>query len=387
MTNPNTILKQQIQSCTQGNPKDFIENFCKVLDQIFNENGIDLLDNVKCFVDEIVHESFPLVNSRTVLKTLFDKIIMLSDDQILTLLRYILDKLNSRALSFEDQVVFIRQTLSQIYERKKNYSEAAEILEPIPLVNGQKEYPTDFKIEIYLRIAKLYLANGDKEKAEGFINRASMLQSDVKNEQLKIQYKLCYANCMDYKGKYLDAAQRYIEVSNKFFISEEERYEILNNAILCTMLAGAGKHRSRLLAILFKDERCQHLPSFKFLEKMYLEKIIKKNDLELFATMIKPHQQANRSDDTTVLERAIIEHNLLSVSKLYKSITFKELGTLLEVDIVKIDQISNTIVFEQTNSLITFDKQIETICFQVNDVVDSIQQKYPGWIEKSIEMS
>lgn len=25
MTNPNTILKQQIQSCTQGNPKDFIE--------------------------------------------------------------------------------------------------------------------------------------------------------------------------------------------------------------------------------------------------------------------------------------------------------------------------------------------------------------------------
>jgi COP9 signalosome complex subunit 4 len=33
----------------------------------------------------------------------------------------------------------------------------------------------------------------------------------------------------------------------------------------------------------------------------------------------------------TILDRAVIEHNLLSASKLYNNITFEELGALLEI--------------------------------------------------------
>jgi len=34
---------------------------------------------------------------------------------------------------------------------------------------------------------------------------------------------------------------------------------------------------------------------------------------------------------STILDRAVIEHNLLSASKLYNNISFEELGTLLEI--------------------------------------------------------
>jgi len=32
----------------------------------------------------------------------------------------------------------------------------------------------------------------------------------------------------------------------------------------------AGQQRSRMLATLFKDERCQQLPTYGILEKMYM---------------------------------------------------------------------------------------------------------------------
>lgn len=34
---------------------------------------------------------------------------------------------------------------------------------------------------------------------------------------------------------------------------------------------------------------------------------------------------------SSILDRAVIEHNLIAVSKLYNNITFEELGTLLEI--------------------------------------------------------
>lgn len=50
----------------------------------------------------------------------------------------------------------------------------------------------------------------------------------------------------------------------------------LNNAITCTILAAAGPQRSRMLAQLYKDERSAKLPVWPFLEKVYLERILRK---------------------------------------------------------------------------------------------------------------
>lgn len=51
-----------------------------------------------------------------------------------------------------------------------------------------------------------------------------------------------------------------------------------------------------MLATLFKDERCQQLAAYGILEKMYLDRIIRGNQLQEFAAMLMPHQKATTAD-------------------------------------------------------------------------------------------
>ena len=90
------------------------------------------------------------------------------------------------------------------------------------------------------------------------------------------------------------------------------------------------------MATLFKDERCQKLKGYSFLEKMYLDRIIRMNQVKEFESTLLPHQKATTADGSALIERAVIEHNLLSASKLYNNIRFSELGTLFEISPEKV---------------------------------------------------
>lgn len=137
--------------------------------------------------------------------------------------------------------------------------------------------------------------------------------------------------------RFIDAALRYYDLSQLDTtkdiggrrIGEEELTTALRAAVTCTILAGAGPQRSRVLATLFKDERCAGLPEYTILKKVYLERILKPEEVAQFAAELRPHQLAVGSDGLTVLQRAVIEHNLLSASKLYKNIRISDLGALL----------------------------------------------------------
>ena len=50
------------------------------------------------------------------------------------------------------------------------------VLVGIPLETGQKQYSVDYKLETYLKIARLFLEDDDPIQAEAYINRASLLQ-------------------------------------------------------------------------------------------------------------------------------------------------------------------------------------------------------------------
>lgn len=198
-----------------------------------------------------------------------------------------------------------------------------------------------------MKIARLYLEDDDVSSAESFINRASMLQADTKNEKLQILYKVCYARVLDYRRKFIEAAQRYNELSYRNEVDEEERLVALKKALLCTVLASAGQQRSRMLATLFKDERCQHLPAYNILEKMYLDRIIRRTELQEFEALLEgDHQKAKTPDGSSILDRAVFEHNLLSASKLYNNITFQELGALLEIPPKKAERIASQMITE-----------------------------------------
>lgn len=72
------------------------------------------------------------------------------------------------------------------------------------------------------------------------INFFDFVKTESKNEKLQICYKVCYARVLDYRRKFIEAAQRYNELSYKPIISEDERKTALKNALICTVLASAG---------------------------------------------------------------------------------------------------------------------------------------------------
>lgn len=49
-----------------------------------------------------------------------------------------------------------------------------------------------------------------------------------------------YDNCIFFR-KFIEAAQRYNELSYRAIIHDEERMTCLRNALICTVLASAGK--------------------------------------------------------------------------------------------------------------------------------------------------
>lgn len=141
-----------------------------------------------------------------------------------------------------------------------------------------------------------------------------------------------------------------------------------------------------MLATLFKDERCQQLPAYSILEKMYLDRIIRRSELQEFEALLQPHQKASTIDGlgSTILDRAVIEHNLLSASKLYNNITFEELGALLEIPPTKAEKIASQMITEgrmngyidQIDSIVHFESKFKAIKLVIKFHIFSINIIY-----------
>lgn len=443
-----SALKNQLMTLSKsGIHKEQTDKYRSLLDMVITNTGPELIESLKLLVEAskfprmvlpppmdfywfpalisftVVNENVSLVISRQILTDIGNHLSRIDDDTSKVVSHFTLEKVQPRAISFEEQVACIRQHLSQIYEREQNWKEAANVLGQIPLETGQKQYSMDYKLETYLKIARLYLEDDDPVNAEGFINRASMLQAETKNEELQVMYRVCYARVLDYRRKFIEAAQRYNELSYRTIVDEGERMTALKKALICTVLASAGQQRSRMLATLFKDERCQQLPAYSILEKMYLDRIIRRTELQEFELLLQDHQKATTADGSTILDRAVFEHNLLSASKLYNNITFEELGALLEIDPAKAERIASQMITEdrmkgyidQLDGIVYFesewcclwngelpwfnfffnisareylpqwDKNIQSLCYQVNGIIEKIGAVEPEWMNKVMD--
>ncbi|KAH8257812.1 hypothetical protein KR038_001538, partial [Drosophila bunnanda] len=394
------ILRNQLMGLNNfpGTHKDQADKYRQLLKTVLANTGQELIDGLRLFVEAIVNEHVSLVISRQILNDVGVELSKLPDDLSKQLSHFTLEKVHPRVISFEEQVAGIRFHLANIYERNQQWREAATVLVGIPLETGQKQYSVECKLGTYLKIARLYLEDNDSVQAELFINRASLLQAETNSEELQVLYKVCYARVLDYRRKFIEAAQRYNELSYRKIVDQGERMTALKKALICTVLASAGQQRSRMLATLFKDERCQHLPAYAILEKMYLERIIRRSELQEFEALLQDHQKAATPDGSSILDRAVFEHNLLSASKLYNNITFEELGALLDIPAVKaekiasqmitegrmnghIDQISGIVHFENRELLPQWDRQIQSLCYQVNSIIEKISVAEPDWLD------
>ncbi|KAI8088894.1 uncharacterized protein BX664DRAFT_279535 [Halteromyces radiatus] len=431
-----TTRLQHCISLTQQ--KEKIDSFRSVLDDILstnNNNGSSsdkqvLVDHLKDYVNAVLDEQVGLVNARQLLiefSELFNT--RIQDHQVeKQLLSYTIEKAQPRVVSFEEPLSQLREKLATIYEQEEDFLEAAKILQGIALDSGHRSISDDYKLQIYIRIVRLLLEEDEAVAAEAYLNRAGLLILNSDDFVLNLTFKLSQARILDAKRKFLEACSKYHELSYVGPLDEDERIQCLTAAVQCAVLAGAGPQRSRILATLYKDERTHHLPSFPVLEKTYLDRVIRANEVSEFATTLKPHHLAMLADNTTtVFDRAMMEHNLLSASKIYNNITFKELGALLNVSSEQaehvaahmigenrlggnMDQIDQRITFvsltdhhqqpttaattstqhqqqqqqkhieQSMQAIINWDHAIQSMCHDLDTIIGSIQQRYPDYV-------
>ena len=185
----------------------------------------------------------------------------------------------------------------------------------------------------------------------------------------------------------------------------------------CAVLAPAGPNRSRVLASLCRDERTTQLPTHNILTKIFLDRILRPAEVKDFEATLRPHQlakiaqssndrlAASRADDanedapsgksgsgsgaerddpvstrtgpSTVLDRAVLEHNLLASSKIYNNITFRGLGALLDLTPGAAETMARRMV-EQGRLKASIDQVERLIVFEDSKEEDDAQGKAGG---------
>jgi len=386
----------QLQKIANINDKDEkIESYKKLLTSLFEQGeGNSLKEAIKHIVGAST------IISRPVLKELVDNLkkapAALHKDVANTALEILSQ---GHAVQFEEQISDINYNLAKlIISEGSDFLTAAKVLQAIPLETGQRNYPVEKKVKIWVMIAQLYLEEEKALEAERFINKAAPLTGQIKNEKLLLKYKSAFVRNQDFNRKFSEAALSYYRLSQTV-PREDERMQALEAGVRCAVLAPAGPQRSRLLAMYYKDDKAPQLESYTVLEKMFLERILKKEEITAFSSTLLDHQKAIMGGGKTILEQAVIEHNLLAASKVYNNITFHELATLLDVTSDLAEKIASKMISEerlvgsinQTGKLLYFkspggsselalwDQHIEYACSSVNGILDKITKKYPNF--------
>ena len=380
-----------------------------LLDEILSQSTQEQLSgNLAVFVESVLGESLGILAARPLLAAFVDALRLLKQADVkIEAGKHALQVLEPRVASFEDQDASIREILAGVYQGQEDYIEAAKVLQGIHLESSQRKITDETKVKTWIRICRLYLEEDDTTSAESFLNRAKTLLYKIDDKELSLVFQLSQARILDSRRKFLEASQAYHSVSLTVALAEEERSFALSQAITCAVLAPAGPQRSRLLGKLFKDERAVHLEEFSILEKMFFDRLISPDEIAKFAKKLATHQLAQTSDGLTVLAKAVIEHNLLGASKLYRNLGLTELGMLLDLDADKaeeyasrmleqgrligsIDQIDGVIYFDgedakldkgsgqaATRGLRQWDSHVQGLVEDVERVTSLLQAEFP----------
>jgi hypothetical protein len=127
---------------------------------------------------------------------------------------------------------------------------------------------------------------------------------------------------------------------------EEDRSAALSKASTCALLAPAGAPRTRLLAQVYKDPRAANDTSFSLLKAMLLGRLVRPAETESFAAKLEAHHCAVDGSGTTILERAVVQHNLVAAARVYDNIAFADLGALLFIPSEKAERIAAQMIAE-----------------------------------------
>jgi COP9 signalosome complex subunit 4 len=326
-------------------------------------------------------------------------------EKIITLLQ------SKGAGQYEEQDTQIKLALADAFESDavQDFRKSAQTLATINVDSTQKSVTADEKAAIWIRIVRCYLEEDDPTSAFTHLNKVKNIIFNVQDKQTRLFFNLSQARIYDSQRAFLDAAQAYLVLSTEPMVTDDEKEKALAASLVCAVLAPAGPLRGRMLAKLYKDDRASSLAYYSILEKMFLDRLLSPAEIKAFAATLSPHHLAKTGDGSTVLDKAVLEHNLLGASKLYNNIGFDQLGELLGVDAERaedyaakmleqgrlsgyIDQIDRLIFFEGEASgerktghaerqvgkeLRKWDANVAGLAEEVEKVTTMIQLEYP----------
>lgn len=403
-------VQQRIQDAEASSDK--AGTYEQIIREVSKSGSISIAD-FKALTDFTFDDSFGIVILRNLLVQLVSALEKVDDHTKIEVGNYVLVKLTEQSASFEEHNTQIRALVAAAHEREEDWQAAAEVLAGIQLDSAQRKFTPEEKAQYWIRIIRNYLEDDNTISAETYLNKYKNISHLVKDPDLQVHFQLSQARILDARRDFLGAAKGYQNLSVNFSIDEEERLHCLSNSIICAVLAPAGPLRSRALKTLYTDERTVGRDEFGILEKMFLNRLVSPAQVDKFAEKLQPHQKAKTADGSTVLAKAMSEHNLIGTSRLYNNIGFDELGAILGVDgdraesmtaamiesgrlVGRIDQIDRSIFFESGEAsgeqgsdrvqaiagkeLRRWDANVESLAECVEALVSSIQEAHPEFV-------
>lgn len=173
---------------------------------------------------------------------------------------YGIEKFRSRVGGgvFEEADYSLRFLLYNIYWAYEDYLRAASVFAQARIDSPSLPLQESERAHSYVRVAQAYLKADDDVSADRFIKRASdyVFHASV-GWETQVQYKACYAQILDAKRKFLEAAGRYIELAHlpPSQAEESDLLAMLERAVKCVVVAPAGPQRQRVMGTLYRDER------------------------------------------------------------------------------------------------------------------------------------
>ncbi|KAK5127082.1 hypothetical protein LTR85_008442 [Meristemomyces frigidus] len=318
---------------TASNDQHAFEGYNNILTTILSTAGTALPANLVHYVQSIISDSIGVIHSRPLLSAFVEQYRKIpNNDAKIAAGTDIVELLSPKIVSYEQQDTDIKYILADAYEVDEDYTNSAKTLQTITLDSSQRSVSDDDRARVWMRICRCYLEEDDPTNALTYLNKVKQVIYSVTDQTTRLQFQLSQARIYDSQRAFLDASASYLQLSTETAIDEEECLQALSAAISCAVLAPAGPLRARQLGKLYKDERAAETPSYSILEKIYLDRLLAPAEVATFASSLQPHQLAKTSDNSTVLDKAVLEHNLLAVSRLYQNISTANLGHLLGVD-------------------------------------------------------
>ena len=231
--------------------------------------------------------------------------------------------------------------------------------------------------------------------AKKIIREMSSTKQGDKKKELDVKARGCHARILEASDKYLAASWNYFQITmyddlkSDDYITNKELVKGTDNAIKCCILAKACNARDELLLKLYEDERSRNSPRWNMLKNMHEQRIICNQDQEDFGKMLPLKDQLKLIGEYTILQKAVYEHNMRAIARLYKNINIKDLSVLLGIsmdgaeDLARImiienrlsgtiDQIDNEITFHQGTDIKSWDIEIKETLLSLQKCVEMI---------------